>query len=826
MSEEEEHQHKTMIKQLTDLDDHALDEQAGLFMHPRRKSLRSETTPRPLSQPFFQPQQVFPDVLNVSAMVERQEQRDQKEQQQQQQQRDSNNVDTQFLLQQQQLQQNNNNYDASNAATKSITTAAVPNPNTNYIQDTQTSLLAQYPQSLALQASRASGNKASDSTTSISNAVASSKGGGGRQGLRSVSLTRIASETMDSISAKQSGSELSRRDGAGATGIYSAADTPPMLPPTQSMLRGGTPVGTPTDEGDRQLSAESSRPAKASSKRPSRRIVGASSSDGRGPQNRGGRLFSRRGNNPSSRGSDDENNSDDEEQFIYHNSRSSLHVSSIPEESYDERESAVIGKRRPNRHRLSTYLGSGSAGGERRESAGVGRTGGGGGASSNMSTGSYSHACASSTTAHGTSNYAGTAGGGSGSGRPSRRLQGRMMRGGGSVNTGSAGSAGNANSYSGYGYGSTSITANNGGNNSASINNGGGGGGGGVGSSSSHHGHRFSILTHVNNDYGMSSEESDMDGEPAGLRSTYNNNSNLYSRRNSRRFHSNVYYGSSEEMPETTPLFRRHYGHQRKRKSTAAQILRATLASVLVLGSLFVLVALFNYTSAPLIEVEAIRVTNILATEKELLFILHVQATNPNIREVLVERAEIGVFAAVAIDNNNNSSSSDSGIDDGDGDSALVRLAVVNETEPAILLGNVFELSDPMRFAPGSLEKSTTDIKTTQISLHHPGASLGSGDDGDDGDDASKWKRLIKGPYDLTIRGTLQYTLWQRNYAARICIAKLANLPPDTNTTTIARLLVAAGLGCDEGDDDGPITLPSPPVPPFAGLLSRISSIS
>ncbi|KAJ2772595.1 hypothetical protein IWQ56_001313, partial [Coemansia nantahalensis] len=68
MADDEEQQHKTMIKQLTDLDDHQLDEQAGLFMHPRRKSLRTETTPRPLSQPFFQPLQVFPDVLSVSAM--------------------------------------------------------------------------------------------------------------------------------------------------------------------------------------------------------------------------------------------------------------------------------------------------------------------------------------------------------------------------------------------------------------------------------------------------------------------------------------------------------------------------------------------------------------------------------------------------------------------------------------------------------------------------------------------------------------------------------------------------------------------------------------
>ncbi|KAJ2338471.1 Vacuolar inheritance and morphology protein, partial [Coemansia sp. RSA 2671] len=330
-------------------------------------------------------------------------------------------------------------------------------------------------------------------------------------------------------------------------------------------------------------------------------------------------------------------------------------------------------------------------------------------------------------------------------------------------------------------------TARGGGLTSASVNANTNGGGGA--------GHRFSILTQSNNDYGMSSEESDIDGEPAGMRSTY---SNQYSRRNSRRLQSNIYYGSSEENPETTPLFRRHQGQQRKRRTTVAQVLRAILYSILLLTGLFVVVALFNFTSAPLVDVEAIRVSNILATEKELLFILHIQSTNPNIREVLIERAEIGVFAAAAIANNT------AGIDS---------VLMANETEPAILLGNVYELIDPMRFAPGSLTKPATDLKTTQISIHHPGASLGGGaGDDDENSDAAKWKRLLKGPYDLTVRGTLQYTLWQRNYAARICISKLANLPTDNSTAV--EFSIAAGLGCDENDDDT-ITLPRPPMPPL-----------
>ncbi|KAJ1719285.1 Vacuolar inheritance and morphology protein [Coemansia erecta] len=606
-----------------------------------------------------------------------------------------------------------------------------------------------------------------------------------RVGLRSVSLTRIAGERTDAsattaATSKSGGSgNVSGRDSTagpdnrhsgkagGIIGYHSAQTSDAPLNPTK-ILRAGTPIETPTEEGDRQLSVETSRPNKAAGKRASNRR----SANDRAAPAKTGRLFVRRVN-ASSRGSEEENSDDDEEQFIYRNSRSSLHVSSIPEDAYEDREPVGQSRRRTNRHRLSTYLGSI----ERRDSSGVGGA---------LSTGgSYGQTYSSSATAHGNSNSinygANNASSGghttataSGGGRAGGRRPGRTMRGGAN------GSSVNAS----VGFSSS------------------GGGGGGAGGGA---GHRFSILTQANNDYGGgTSEESDMDGEPAGLRSTY---ANQYSRRNSRRFQSNVYYGSSEDLPETTPLFRRHHGQQRKRKSAIAQVLRAAFLTLVLLASLFVLVILFNFTSAPLADVEAVRVSNILATEKELLFILHIQSTNPNIREVLIERAEIGVFAAAAVSNNTTAQPD--------------RALLANETEPAILLGNVYKLSDPMRFAPGSLQKPTTDIQTTQISIHHPGATLGGGGGGggdgeDDDSDASKWRRLLKGPYDLTVRGTLQYTLWQRNYAARICVAKLANLPPDNSTSSgMISYSIAAGLGCDEGDDDDTITLPSPPTPPF-----------
>ncbi|KAJ2816793.1 hypothetical protein IWW50_006374, partial [Coemansia erecta] len=220
MGDDSGQQHKTMIKQLTDLDDHELDEQAGLFMHPRRKSLRTETTPRPLSQPFFQPLQVFPDVLSVSAMVERQGQREQRDE-----------------------------AAAGSGAVQGQSSGTA----------TPASALAQYPQGLALHAAH--------TDTSDTRAP---------QALRSVSLTRIGNEPQDAGDPHRA-----KRHGLMTTSPLDEALTP-------HGLRSGTPLETPTEEGDRQLSVEASRPSKAGRRAGKR--AGAGSAEGRA-QARGGRLF-------------------------------------------------------------------------------------------------------------------------------------------------------------------------------------------------------------------------------------------------------------------------------------------------------------------------------------------------------------------------------------------------------------------------------------------------------------------------------------------------------------------------------------------------------
>ncbi|KAJ1672827.1 hypothetical protein EV182_006416, partial [Spiromyces aspiralis] len=88
--ENEQSAPRTLLTQVTDLDDQDLDERAGLFVHSRIKSQVKAQTERPKSQPFFQPKRVFGDMLQVQSMVDRQEQNEAEMQQQQQQQRQDN----------------------------------------------------------------------------------------------------------------------------------------------------------------------------------------------------------------------------------------------------------------------------------------------------------------------------------------------------------------------------------------------------------------------------------------------------------------------------------------------------------------------------------------------------------------------------------------------------------------------------------------------------------------------------------------------------------------------------------------------------------------
>ncbi|KAJ1902935.1 Vacuolar inheritance and morphology protein [Tieghemiomyces parasiticus] len=143
------------------------------------------------------------------------------------------------------------------------------------------------------------------------------------------------------------------------------------------------------------------------------------------------------------------------------------------------------------------------------------------------------------------------------------------------------------------------------------------------------------------------------------------------------------------------------------------------------------------------------------------MFDLHVAGTNGNVRDVGVDRVDLSLFAASVVPRN---------------DTAPPALA-----QPAVFLGTVTQFNEPVVFPAGTLGHSRTTIVTAQVQLKSPGKADGppAGSRGADPPpaepttpeetDAERWARIIRGPYDLTLRGTLRYALWFKLYVVRIC---------------------------------------------------------
>ncbi|KAJ1678974.1 Vacuolar inheritance and morphology protein [Spiromyces aspiralis] len=246
---------------------------------------------------------------------------------------------------------------------------------------------------------------------------------------------------------------------------------------------------------------------------------------------------------------------------------------------------------------------------------------------------------------------------------------------------------------------------------------------------------------------------------------------------------------------------------RRKRRRTSAirQVLYGAFITVFMLSVTFVLAVMYHFTSMPLKSLHGVKISNVLATDKQLVFNLHVSAINHNVREVVIDQVDLSVFAASAVAPNSTNGNSTAtsvltavGVGPGNGEGGPKS----NTTEPAILVGNISKLDDPLRFQIGSITSYTPMIEKSEIKINNPGRTgnthddnngtpdkdvgqafglqrdskgiattlgLNNGDGGEKGDE-EKWHSIITDVYDLTIRGTLHYSLWQRRYDKWICV--------------------------------------------------------
>ncbi|OBZ84221.1 hypothetical protein A0J61_07727 [Choanephora cucurbitarum] len=189
----------------------------------------------------------------------------------------------------------------------------------------------------------------------------------------------------------------------------------------------------------------------------------------------------------------------------------------------------------------------------------------------------------------------------------------------------------------------------------------------------------------------------------------------------SQHHHQEGYTSDDEEAP----LIQRRQ-KRLKTKKTWKSWYRVFLYQTLLF--LLFLLVLF-YQAQPLAEL-SVDIGRVLATDKELIFDLRVQASNSNFWTVHIADADISVFAFSQIVPNQ-----------------ITNQTVIQGVDPAEYLGNVRRFDEPLSIKPKKSDINKEEA-ITQIRIKSPGADT-SGNE--------RWSRMIRYPYGLVVRGVLKY---------------------------------------------------------------------
>ena len=209
----------------------------------------------------------------------------------------------------------------------------------------------------------------------------------------------------------------------------------------------------------------------------------------------------------------------------------------------------------------------------------------------------------------------------------------------------------------------------------------------------------------------------------------------------------------------------RRWEHQASRRDNS---FFGRYAGCLVLTLVIFLVALASTgfmlaTTQPLSEVKVLALKNVLASEQDVIFDMKVEARNPNVVAVTIDRTNLVIFAKSKYagtdsqywnrpqvrrwlrwgsrKSDDDSTQTPEG-DDEDPDAP---------TYPNLEIGHVYELESPLSFGGAPFRHARSE-SLGQIRITSPGnhtTPAGS----------ERWGRVLQHEFDLIIRGTLKYTL-------------------------------------------------------------------
>ncbi|KAI8624467.1 hypothetical protein F5Y19DRAFT_316728 [Xylariaceae sp. FL1651] len=161
-------------------------------------------------------------------------------------------------------------------------------------------------------------------------------------------------------------------------------------------------------------------------------------------------------------------------------------------------------------------------------------------------------------------------------------------------------------------------------------------------------------------------------------------------------------------------------------------------------------------TSQPLTGVELVKIGNVLASEQELMFDLTVRAHNPNVVVVMIDSADLEVFAKSPHAGNDSEwwrhphDDDFTILDDPKDDQPDVGEPPDDDSAPNMRLGNIHAFDSPLTYEGSFFQRGFT-TSSGELRLAHPGNTTDSG--------TERWERIISNNFTLVIKGVLQYTL-------------------------------------------------------------------
>lgn len=184
-----------------------------------------------------------------------------------------------------------------------------------------------------------------------------------------------------------------------------------------------------------------------------------------------------------------------------------------------------------------------------------------------------------------------------------------------------------------------------------------------------------------------------------------------------------------------------------------------TLLSVVFIMTVGFSLGFILATTKELEDVQILLIDQAVVALDELVFNVAVLAVNPGWFTIDIADVDLLVFAKLGY------------LDDPD--------SPHHYAVETVVLGLVYQFSLPISFT-GGVFNSERQTQVAEVKLVGPGRNV-TGLDSDSKDNWNKWNRIIKHPFDLILRGNLQYKLPMSSQPRFVSVNKVAYIDPNSD---------------------------------------------